>query len=160
MELTPAQEDWLQALESGQFKQGNARLKQRDYDGDPWRYCCLGVACEQYLELFPGSLTVEKVQDQSSGNEIVAFNSQTASVPDEVKHHLRLYTGMGAASTEVVYALWELNDGRGSACPAVDFCTIAKIIRANPEHYFYPVPEEQSPVEPSGQRRSLPAPQS
>ena len=38
--LTEAQEEWLVALESGEYKQGRGRL--RDDNG----FCCLGVACD------------------------------------------------------------------------------------------------------------------
>ena len=38
--LTEAQERWVTALESGEYKQGRDRLR----DGDD--FCCLGVACD------------------------------------------------------------------------------------------------------------------
>ena len=41
MKLTPLQEKWLQALESGKYPQGVGRLC--DCYG---LFCCLGVACE------------------------------------------------------------------------------------------------------------------
>lgn len=43
--LTPA-ELWVEALKSGEFKQGQGRLLQQ-HDGSRY-YCCLGVACEVY----------------------------------------------------------------------------------------------------------------
>lgn len=38
MELGPKQEQWLQALESGDYEQGRVRLEKNN------RFCCLGVA--------------------------------------------------------------------------------------------------------------------
>lgn len=38
--LGPLQKKWVEALKSGDFKQGKAVLLRDD------RYCCLGVACE------------------------------------------------------------------------------------------------------------------
>jgi hypothetical protein len=35
---------WVEALRSGNFKQGKRCLHMSDDDGD--KYCCLGVACE------------------------------------------------------------------------------------------------------------------
>lgn len=37
--------EWIAALRSGKYKQGRAKLKQRDVAGEQ-TYCCLGVLCE------------------------------------------------------------------------------------------------------------------
>jgi hypothetical protein len=38
---------WIEALRSGQYKQGNAYLAQTDEDTtDAYRHCCLGVLAE------------------------------------------------------------------------------------------------------------------
>ena len=44
MKLTEAQEQWLDALESGNYKQARQRLRVGD------SYCCLGVASDLYPE--------------------------------------------------------------------------------------------------------------
>ena len=44
MILTDIQERWLQALESGEYKQGKTYLCSIGDYGDK-SYCCLGVAC-------------------------------------------------------------------------------------------------------------------
>lgn len=40
--MTELQLKWIEALESGEYKQGKGQLR----DGD--QYCCLGVACDVY----------------------------------------------------------------------------------------------------------------
>jgi len=47
--FTPEQEQWLQLLESGKFKQGTRRLKVVKPGEEPC-YCCLGLACEFVLK--------------------------------------------------------------------------------------------------------------
>ena len=37
---------WIEALESGDYKQGQERLRQKNPNYPGWRYCCLGVACD------------------------------------------------------------------------------------------------------------------
>lgn len=39
---------WIDALRSGEYKQGKGRLKYSNQDGDV-KHCCLGVACEVAL---------------------------------------------------------------------------------------------------------------
>lgn len=43
---------WVQALRSGRYRQGNARLASVDAsaEGAPLCYCCLGVACEVAID--------------------------------------------------------------------------------------------------------------
>lgn len=40
---------WLAALRSGEYEQGQYRLKREFEDGES-RYCCLGVLCDLYLK--------------------------------------------------------------------------------------------------------------
>lgn len=57
--LTPVQQAWVDALRSGNYKQGQAVL--RDADG---RSCCLGVACEMAVDA--GVLSDEHVKTKYS----------------------------------------------------------------------------------------------
>lgn len=44
--LKPAvKELWLKALRSGEYKQGDSKLKKRNYGGTV-QHCCLGVLCD------------------------------------------------------------------------------------------------------------------
>jgi hypothetical protein len=40
-------QQWITALRSGEYKQGELRLKWTDKDGSS-EYCCLGVLCDLY----------------------------------------------------------------------------------------------------------------
>lgn len=41
---------FIAALRSGDYQQGVGQLASRDTDKEPWRYCCLGVACEVAIQ--------------------------------------------------------------------------------------------------------------
>lgn len=159
--LTPAQEEWLQALESGKYKQGTMRLKRLDENGNP-SYCCLGVACELYLEKFPKSFKTQTIDDIPEIGISVKFDNEKVALPDDVLEHLNLRQVMGETLPYILKSsLWRMNDGAGTE--RKDFCTIAKIIRENPERYFTTPPsesEEQSLEEPSESSQCLPSPQS
>ena len=43
--LGPLQTKWVEALESGKFKQGTGFLCQRKVVDGEEEFCCLGVAC-------------------------------------------------------------------------------------------------------------------
>lgn len=57
-------EKWLEALESGEYKQTTGVLRREGDGNEEFRYCCLGVACEvankfskeDYFELSNGSV--------------------------------------------------------------------------------------------------------
>jgi hypothetical protein len=38
--------NFLAALRSGKYLQSHGELAGRDTEAEPWKYCCLGVACE------------------------------------------------------------------------------------------------------------------
>jgi hypothetical protein len=40
---------WLDALRSGEYKQGQGRLRKTEDDGT-FSYCCLGVLCDLYIK--------------------------------------------------------------------------------------------------------------
>ena len=44
---------WVDALRSGEYKQGRDALKINDGQGE--RYCCLGVLCDLYAKEYPKS---------------------------------------------------------------------------------------------------------
>lgn len=50
MKLTPARRvkitKWVEALESGKYRQGKNCLCSKDEDIKRWKHCCLGVLCE------------------------------------------------------------------------------------------------------------------
>lgn len=104
------QELWLQALESGKYKQGQRYLKNGD------KYCCLGVACEIF-----------GAEKSPVTGEFVFSNS---ILPPEIVETLGLYSDIGNSCNKNDLSLAGLNDEGKS------FKEIARIIRENPEIYF------------------------
>jgi hypothetical protein len=85
-EFTDLQEKWLQALESGEWKQADGVL----FDGEG--YCCLGVACRLVDDKHP-ALALEGDGYSVGWSEDGASNQQTA--PPDVQSGLLLKTPNG-----------------------------------------------------------------
>ena len=51
---------WVEALNSGTYKQGQGKLHSTDYDGT-CMYCCLGVLCDLFMQQNPDELDVRVV---------------------------------------------------------------------------------------------------
>lgn len=143
--LGPNQEKWLQALESGEYKQGRALLYKVDQDDDKY-FCCLGVACE----IFKNDVGLE-INKQVFDNKIYhgySYKSNLDSMftiipPTKVTDVLGLRGIQGECFNEdgsenILKTLTVLNDGfpaRGTK--QYSFKEIAEIIRKNPSAYFY-----------------------
>ena len=96
------QAKWVQALRSGEYKQGALFLRK---DG---KHCCLGVLCELAgLEITPGGMVV--------------------AGPYEVDDYEPLYDLLGGSDT--ARQLWNRNDGNGMRKHS--FAEIADYIEAN-----------------------------
>ena len=118
--LGPKQLRWVEALESGEFKQGNGFLK-RNLDGE-LLYCCLGVLNE--LEGFP-SVCVS--------NGIFTFSlTNSASLDSTQMDRVMLYSNVGSFTESIngYSSLANMNDS------GLSFKEIAKVIRENPEKVF------------------------
>lgn len=125
--LTPNQEKWLKALESGEFKQTTKVLENTGVAGH-LGFCCLGVAC----------VVAERegvpVERHMSLSEKVLKGVDLTAQP-LVRQWLGLNTHNGFPTTLRILdanklCLVNLNDNGKS------FKEIAQIVRANPEHYF------------------------
>lgn len=81
--MTPieARQLWVQALRSGEFKQGTGSLHSRPGDED--RYCCLGVACEVYQRHVGGLCVAEE-----SG--VKTYNRHKCTLPFPVAKWLNI----------------------------------------------------------------------
>ena len=110
MELGPNQLKWVEALESGDYIQGDMSLLKDSND----KYCCLGVAEEIF-----GQTCVLRGDCYSFGPEMdTAYSTQLAI------NNLKMNNaGMMKAAS--------LND-----CENFTFKEIAKYIRDNPELFF------------------------
>lgn len=105
---------WADALESGEYKQGDEWLC---HEG---KYCCLGVACEIF--------ETEASLLRSSGATAVAWDGQAGLAPSSLVEFLGLYSDSGM---HIVHgSLASLND------EGTPFAEIARLLREHPEDWF------------------------
>ena len=132
---------WVKALRSGKFKQGQGTLKQFNKKGQE-QHCCLGVLCELYNQQMKKSKkktlleeTIYIDADFSYGYSI--FDTKKEDLPKEVKDWSGIKTSLGrfeitktdedGIEDYEVETLADLNDlGK-------KFKTIANIIEKNYE---------------------------
>ena len=112
---------WLEALRSGDYNQGQRALKSENDDGTV-NHCCLGVACEVYMEA-GNTVIIDKEDD------LILFNGNKIFLPEEVKRWLGLKYRDGSTST-IGVSLTSMNDNGGS------FLKIADFIESNPLGLF------------------------
>jgi hypothetical protein len=113
--ITQAQlDDWLAALRSGEYEQGQRRLR-REYPDGTTEYCCLGVLADR---LKPSSWTAP---DHTVGNACGWTDvNQVVYLPD------------GIIPDGYQYALSAMNDGRNGSRRSFTFMEIARYIEENP----------------------------
>ena len=99
---------WIEALRSGEYKQGKGRLHMGD------EFCCLGVLCE--------ILDTPSVIHQATGAK--AYDGETAYLPYSVAQKCDLCDTRGGL-VDSTTSLSQIND-RGNS-----FTTIADIIEKN-----------------------------
>lgn len=85
------QRRWIEALESGQYKQRQSYL--RDWHDN---FCCLGVACE-----------VIGMKAEISENDFAQYDGQISVAPKKVVEEMELYNNYGEGPE---YSLTDLND--------------------------------------------------
>lgn len=132
-QYTPEQTAWLEALESGEYKQCRFVLCNANENS----YCCLGVACEIANKLRPGivDITVSEVLVYHNTGlrpdkvKVKVYGSESSVLPFAIERLFRLYSRNGK-DRSCPTALSELNDNGKS------FKEIAAIIRANPQNFF------------------------
>lgn len=115
--LTENQEKWLQALESGDYEQGQNYLVKDS------KYCCLGVACEIFEAMYVTRNTPE--------SSYRVYSSGSFLPPEDVVEKLGLRDNKGSDHHgSFGHTLVGLNDSGKT------FKEIVKIVRSNPEGYF------------------------
>lgn len=117
-EFTPKQLQWLEALESGKYRQGKKKLYV--IKEDLKCHCCLGVA----MELFHPNAREMKPDNLNPSY------SKGYGVSNKVQKLLKLRSPEGNANDCRFTALSIMND-RGAT-----FKEIAEHIRKHPEEYF------------------------
>lgn len=116
---------WVDALLSGEFKQGKGSLRRDDIDGK--RYCCLGVACELFRrETGRGSW------DPADHRFVIDRHSFVGILPPAVQTWLGLNSREGCFKGKVAHDadLTALND------MGETFERIAWVIQSEPEGLF------------------------
>jgi len=69
-------EEWIKALESGEYKQGTGCLRRTVLEDD--KFCCLGVLCDLYQK------KTGKGRWENSGFGIMFFQKERGQLPLEV----------------------------------------------------------------------------
>lgn len=145
--MTPNQEEnvkaWVEALESGCYRQAYACLRDNDA-----RHCCLGVACDvsvlgSWSPKVTGAYLIEGVNElglmPSTVRDHYGLISKSGSfrwstlpkaMQDEIEAAAKAATGVAKVKGTGICDLVALNDA------GVPFALIAKVIRARPEGLF------------------------
>jgi hypothetical protein len=108
---------WVQALRSGRFRQGRRYLRKGD------QYCCLGVACELFMQ----HETPLPTELREHGK--VAYNASTACAPRVVQRW------MGLADDTGIYGDFDRSLA-GHNDNGESFEKIADIIESRPTGLF------------------------
>ncbi len=117
---------WVEALESGEFKQARGKLTKIGTRGI-LSHCCLGVACELYRQAH-----IKMIIDDKEHIGVRAYDGELNMLPERVKKWLGLGTTTGRYMT---------NRGTGDLMNDNDhhrlsFKKIAAIIRLEPKGLF------------------------
>jgi hypothetical protein len=113
--LTPNQLKWVEALESGAFKQGQGGLAVERGDGSR-EYCCLGVACRLAIQ---DGVPITEVPANHSDD--IIFDRKAGYLPRRVQKWLSVDDSNPTIGNH--YAA-ELNDEHG-----LSFAEIAARVR-------------------------------
>ena len=128
-EFNKFQLEWLDALESGKYKQGTKNLKYKLLKGTI-KYCCLGVGCE-LLHLPSASFSLKTGRKVY---EFVTYKCNNANLaPPELIEALKIRDGGGFIINNITTKVSSLVDMNDSGC---SFKEIAKFCRENPEQVF------------------------
>ncbi len=117
--------EWIKALRSKEYKQGEQFLCPISYDGRR-SYCCLGVACkinglsERVLKQVP-------LYDQ----KVVTFSGQEANLPKKMVKSLGLRDHCGSFCGPYIVDDHEYDELTGMNDDGVSFCDIADFIELN-----------------------------
>jgi hypothetical protein len=115
---------WIDALRSGQYKQGRGKLKT-ETDGVCY-YCCLGVLCELYQKEHPQTeIYEEKIYKEEPNKKICYFGGSCSYLPQEVANWAELTSrdpslkGMNGLGVSCSSSASDWNDLAGVAFSAI-----------------------------------------
>ncbi len=123
MELGPMQTKWVEALESGEYRQGQQYLRQKHEEGD--LFCCLGVACS----LFPEISKPEDYEEVEEGGPVF-YSNEKSLLPERMVKLLGFLGKLGQHKHNDT-SLSMMNDN------GITFKEIAEEIRKNPSNWFW-----------------------
>jgi hypothetical protein len=78
---------WVEALRSGEYRQGKGHLTVLDSEEQERSYCCLGVACEISGVTDP----VEVVDSPNTGDPILSWSGEFAYSPTDDEENSRFF---------------------------------------------------------------------
>lgn len=127
--VSPAIDQWIDALESGEYEQAKGVLCRVDESGEPIGYCCLGVLCELYQRQF-GDLKIEV--SGTLNDKVRTYDGAVGGLPEKVKAWSGLVDGCGVFDNlGETDSLASMNDSQGKK-----FVEIAAVIKSQPKGMF------------------------
>lgn len=122
--LGPNQKKWIEALESGQYQQGQGALCRTN-----GKMCCLGVAAHIFAA--ENGVAPELIKD-GSYQDCYDYADEHSVAPIYVIRTLSLNDAVGGGTGEMLaFPLVGLNDSHNYS-----FAQIAEHLRKHPESYF------------------------
>jgi hypothetical protein len=114
---------WVDALKSGTYQQGQGKLHATDING-ACMYCCLGVLCDLYMQQNPDELDVKVVTRKSDVNlqhtqmlsigddSITVYDNDSLVLPLRVREWAGMHDALGrfTNASHAQDSLAELND--------------------------------------------------
>lgn len=123
--LGPNQTKWIEALESGNYKQGKSVLHQEN-----GAMCCLGVAAHIFAEENrPEKIVPRLVEGEAKG--CYYYQGEATEAPMYVMETIALMDPIANSSNRLLPPLVVLNDDKDWS-----FAQIAQHLRKNAQFYF------------------------
>ena len=128
---------WVEALTSGTYQQGQGKLHATDIKGE-CMYCCLGVLCDLYMQQNPDELDVKVVTRKSDAfpqhfqmlsigdDSLTVYDNESVVLPLRVREWAGMSDPLGrfTDSSHGQDSLAELNDHGMSFAKLADVITV------------------------------------
>ena len=127
---------WVDALKSGTYQQGQGKLHATDIKGE-CMYCCLGVLCDLYMQQNPDELDVKVVTRKSDAfpqhfqmlsigdDSLTVYDNESVVLPLRVREWAGMSDPLGRFTNASLAqdSLAELNDHGMSFAKLADVIT-------------------------------------
>lgn len=128
---------WVEALTSGTYQQGQGKLHATDIKGK-CMYCCLGVLCDLYMQQNPDELDVKVVTRKSDAfpqhfqmlsigdDSLTVYDNESVVLPLRVREWAGMSDPLGRFTNASLAqdSLAELNDHGMSFAKLADVITV------------------------------------